>query len=37
MHIPSAVSPEGVLLCIDESDPETQKAVLSRLLKWRKP
>ncbi len=30
-----AVAPEGVLLCIDESDPEIQRAVLLRLLKWR--
>lgn len=30
-----AVRPEGILLCIDESDPETQKCVLDRLLKWK--
>lgn len=32
-----SVAPEGVLLCIDESNPETQQAVLKRLLKWRRP
>lgn len=31
------IGPEGVLLCIDESDPETQRAVLDRLLQWRRP
>ena len=31
----AAVRPEGILLCIDESDPEVQKEVLKRLLKWK--
>ena len=30
-----AVRPEGILLCMDESDPETQQAVLNRLLQWK--
>lgn len=31
----AAVRPEGILLCIDESKPETQQAVLDRLLRWK--
>lgn len=31
----AAVRPEGILLCLDESDPDTQRAVLDRLLKWK--
>lgn len=30
-----AIRPEGILLCIDEPERETQKAVISRLLKWK--
>ena len=30
-----AVRPEGILLCIDESDPEVQARVLDKLLKWK--
>lgn len=30
-----AMRPEGIYLCIDESNPETQKAILARLLKWK--
>ena len=30
-----AVRPEGILLCMDESDPEVQKEVLNKLLKWK--
>lgn len=30
-----AVRPEGILLCIDEPERETQQAVIDRLLKWK--
>ena len=30
-----AIRPEGILLCIDEPERETQRAVLDRLLKWK--
>ena len=30
-----AMRPEGIYLCIDESDPETQREILKRLLKWK--
>ena len=30
-----AVRPEGILLCIDESNPEVQQQVLNKLLKWK--
>lgn len=30
-----AVRPEGILLCMDESDPEIQKRVVDRLLRWK--
>jgi len=30
-----AVRPEGILLCMDEHDPEVQDVVLGKLLKWK--
>jgi hypothetical protein len=30
-----AVRPEGILLCLDEPERETQQAVINRLLKWK--
>lgn len=30
-----AVSPLGIYLCIDSSDPEEQKTILNKLLKWK--
>jgi hypothetical protein len=30
-----AVRPEGILLCIDEPERETQQAVIDRLLRWK--
>lgn len=30
-----AVSPKGIYLCIAEKDPEQQKRILQRLLKWK--
>ena len=27
--------PEGIYLCMDESDPEVQKEVIRRLIKWK--
>lgn len=30
-----ALRPEGIFLCIDEADPQTQKSVLEKLLTWK--
>lgn len=29
------MDPKGIYLCIDESNPETQKEIIKRLLKWK--
>ena len=30
-----AIRPEGIYLCMDESDPSIQRDVLARLMKWK--
>lgn len=30
-----AVSPKGIYLCMNEKNPETQKQIIARLLRWR--
>ena len=29
-----AVSPKGIYLCMNEKNPEAQKQIIARLLKW---